>query len=225
MLAKNDERQPVSQIAYSLADLIALVSSAEGIPLSERVVRQYIDDGLLPPCARNTGMPYGEEHLLQLRLVSRLAGQYVPTREIQRFIGRLSADGLRYLVDRPLPARSPSEGDAQAYLARLTRNVPSPLLSQGLFTGAISTARPSMVSQRPRGIPEPNAQTGRLGHKLGVADSRVATGVTRSPWIRVTIDADVEINVRANGHDQKRLVDALVAAVQEVLAAEGGAEP
>lgn len=225
MLAKNDERQPVSQKTYSLADLIALVSSAEGIPLSERVVRQYIDDGLLPPCARNLGMSYTEDHLLQLRLVSRLAGQYIPTREIQRFMGRLSPDGLRYLVERPLPARSPSEGDAQAYLARLSRNVPSPLLSQGLFTGAISTARPPTVSPRPRGIPESVPQTGRLGQKLGATDSRAATGVTRSPWIRVSVDADVEINVRANGRDQKRLVDALVAAVQEVLAAEAGAEP
>jgi|GEM_PF-624602 len=228
MFAKNEDYPSSVQITYSLPDLISRASAAEGILLSERVVRQYIDEGLLPPPGpRGSIMPYCDDHLDQLRLVVRLAGQYVPAREIQRFMSRLSPDALRALLDRPMPARTPTEGDVQAYLARLTRGLPGALSAQGLFSGALAatrpaSSRPSMVSALPRGVSQALQQPARVEQRPRVVEDESPTSVSRSPWIHVSVDADVEIHVRANGHDQKRLVDSLIAAVQEVLAAERG---
>ena len=232
MMATAEEYAPQVELSYSLADLIAQVALSEGVSLSERVVRQYLADGLLPaPSQRGGSMPYGEEHLVHLKLVARLSGQYVPPREIQRFVGRLSPDGMRSLVERPLPSRLPSEGDAQAYLNRLSRSLPSMLTSQALFTGAIQSPQrpagqsPKSASATPRPVgakpaAAPDSPTRELTQS---AASKGAPPVARSPWIRVTVDPDVEISVRANGRDQRRLVDALIAAVQDVLASERGA--
>jgi hypothetical protein len=176
-------------------------------------------------------MPYSEDHLVHLRLVARLSGQYVPPREIQRFVGRLSPDGMRSLVERPLPSRLPSEGDAQAYLNRLSRSLPSTLTGQALFTGAIQSltrpagqsAKAASATPRPVGVKSAAAPDSPTQELKQSAASKATPAVTRSPWIRVTVDPDVEICVRANGRDQRRLVDALIAAVQDVLASERGA--
>lgn len=221
MSTQRNDSSPVAAISYSMQDLIVLVTAAEGVTLNERTVRQYMADGLLPaPAARGGTMPYGEEHLLHLRLVARLAAQYVPARELQRFVGRLSPESVRALVDRPMPARLPSEGDAQAYLGRLSCGLPSPLLAQGLFTGALTASgRASNVSPLPRGIgPAPGKNA--PARERAPREAAPSGQVTRSPWLRVTIEPDVEISIRANGHDQKRLVDALVSAVLVVLARE-----
>lgn len=227
-----EERIPIVEISYSLADLLAQIAALEGVSLTERVVRQYLADGLLPaPSQRGGSMPYGEDHLVHLRLVARLSSQYVPPREIQRFVGRLSPDGMRSLVERPLPSRLPSEGDAQAYLNRLSRSLPSALTSQALFTGAFQSPQsPAGAALRQAG-PTPRQTGVKSGPSADSSTQELAQSarpktsprVSRSPWIRVTIDPDVEISVRANGHDQRRLVDALIAAVQEVLASERGA--
>jgi DNA-binding transcriptional MerR regulator len=225
MMLTLEERIPTVEVTYNLADLISQLATLEGVSLNERVVRQYLADGLLPaPGQRGGAKPYGEDHLVHLRLVARLSSQYVPPREIQRFVGRLSPEGMKSLVDRPLPSRLPSEGDAQAYLNRLSRSLPSMLISQALFTGAIQTPpRTAAATPRPRGVsPAPAADT-PTKELVQAATPKTAPRAMRSPWIRVTVDPDVEISVRANGHDQKRLVDALIAAVQDVLANERGA--
>jgi DNA-binding transcriptional MerR regulator len=205
-----------AEISYSVRDLVALASAAEGLPLSERVARQYIAEGLLPPAhAKGGPKPYGEEHLLQLRLVLRLATQYVPLREIQRFVDRLPAEGVRALVDRPLPARSPSEGDAHAYLTRLSRGLRPSLALQALFRGENPTpSRSTTATPRPRGLPNP---------KQPPTVVAPAGGLERSTWMRLVVDKDVELHLRT-GEDSahQRLVDALVAAVQEVLETERG---
>jgi DNA-binding transcriptional MerR regulator len=219
MSTEHGHRPQMAEIAYSLRDLVALASAAEGLPLSERVARQYIAEGLVPSAKATGGSkPYAEEHLLQLRLVMRLATQYVPLREIQRFVDRLPAEGIRSLVDRPLPARSPSEGDAQAYLTRLSRTLRPALARQALFTGEIVTpSQPPTVTPRPRGLPHPKPLP-------STAAAQGSAGVARSSWTRLVVDADVELHLRT-GHDagHQRLMDALVAAVQEVLATERGA--
>jgi DNA-binding transcriptional MerR regulator len=209
----------MAEITYSLKDLVSLAANAENMPLSERLARQYITDGLISaPRAKGGGMAYGPEHVLQLRLVMRLAAQYVQARDIQKFVGRLPLEGLHALVDRPLPPRSPSEGDANAYLTRLSRTLPPALITQTLFRDSIlPAARSAAVTPRPRGIipsessvPEAEARKPR---------------VERSSWLRATVDTDVEVHVRVQpGANSKRLVDALVAAIQDVLATERGAD-
>lgn len=219
MSTEQRHRPQTAEVAYSLRDLVALASSAEGLPLSERVARQYIAEGLVPGAKATGGpKPYSEEHLLRLRLVMRLATQYVPVREIQRFVDRLPAEAIRALVDRPLPTRSPSEGDAHAYLTRLSRNLRPSLAMQALFKGDIpARALPSTATPRPRGLPNAKPQPPTIA-------ALPSSGVAQSTWTRLVVDPDVELHLRT-GHDagHQRLVDALVAAVQEVLETERGA--
>jgi DNA-binding transcriptional MerR regulator len=222
----------MAEAAYGLKDLVALAAAAEGMPLTERVARQYISDGLVPPALGTDGsMPFGEQHLLQLRLVMRLAAQYVPLREIQRYVDRLPAEGLRTLVNRPFPSRSPSEGDSQAYLTRLTRGLPPSLSAHGLFKDGIpkdgipTPPRTPMSTARPRGLPNPPAAPATAQPQPPAnAPHHTKLRSARSAWTRVVVDPDVELHVRTT-HDvgQQRLVDALVTAVQEVLATERGA--
>ena len=68
-----------------------------GVPV--RTVRYYIAEGLVPgPGARGKAASYGQEHLLRLRLVRRLAEQRLPLSEIRERVGALSHDEVRALL-------------------------------------------------------------------------------------------------------------------------------
>src|SRR5438876_4354488 len=64
-----------------------------------RTVRFYVAEGLLPgPGARGRAAAYGEEHLLRLRLIRRLAERHVPLAEIRARLAYLSLDEMRALL-------------------------------------------------------------------------------------------------------------------------------
>src|SRR5258708_583614 len=115
----------MAEVAYSLRALIDAAATEERVSLSERAVRQYVAQGLLPSGRGGSAhIPqYGEEHLLRLRMIIRLAAQYVPARDMQRFLDRLPAASQRALLERDPLVRLPTEGDAQAYLDRLTTGI------------------------------------------------------------------------------------------------------
>jgi DNA-binding transcriptional MerR regulator len=212
--------RPVPEVTYSLKDLVALAAAAENLPLAERLARQYITDGLIAaPRTKGGGIAYSDEHLLQLRLVMRLASQYVHARDIQKFMGRLSPDGIRALVNGPAAPRLPSEGDANAYLTRLSRSVSTTLISPAYardVPGAL--ARPLGGTPRPRGLPA-------MDSPKGPANTQAVTALERTSWQRVVFDADIELHVRMRqGSESKRLLDALVAAIQDTLASERGTD-
>jgi hypothetical protein len=195
----------MAEIAYNLRSLIGAAREAEGTALGEHTARQYVAECLPPPTA-NMAAPYGEEHLLRLRLAIRLAAQYVPVREIARYLDRLSLPATRILLDRPPVPRSPAEGDVQAYLERLSRSIPSSALLPINSHGMSAQPRPPTAVQ-PR--PKRNA-------------ARPVAEPEYSEWLRVVVDADVELLVRwrAGGGGQ-RLAERLAAAVREALAAGG----
>jgi DNA-binding transcriptional MerR regulator len=200
--------------------LVSLAATAENLPLSDRLARQYIADGLIPaPRTKGGGIAYGDEHLMHLRLVLRLASQYVQARDIQKFISRYSIEGLRALVDGPVSPRLPSEGDVAAYLTRLSRSVPPSHVMSAPFRESIAAAARSVhATPRPRGISTVEAPK-------SPTPASILPGVERSSWLRVVIDPDIELHIRVRSNaESKRLVDSLVAAIQDVIATERGTD-
>jgi DNA-binding transcriptional MerR regulator len=64
-----------------------------------RTVRYYVAEGLLPgPGARGRAAVYGEEHLLRLQLIRRLAERHVPLAEMRARLAHLSLDEIRALL-------------------------------------------------------------------------------------------------------------------------------
>lgn len=196
----------MADVSYTLRDLIAAASAAERLTLGEHVIRQYVAEGLLaPPRGRGMTAAYAEEHLAQLRLVLRLASQYVPLPEIRRWMQTLTVGQLQALLDRPGVPRLPAEGDTQAYLARLLKTLPPAI-------GRAQAATPSGVPLR---APPPRAPR----RAAAIRPPDPAPAAERTVWLRVAVSAEVELLVRAHGAGlPAQTIDRLVAAVQAVLA-------
>lgn len=202
---------PIYEVRYSLRELVAAATDAEGGPFDARAARDYINTGLLPPMRTATDQPYGEDHLLRLRLIIRLTRQYVPLKEIQRFLDRLSSAGLRGLLDRSSLVRFPSEGDAHVYLERLLATVPPTMRALAVGPHPVPA-----VSPAPPAAPRPRAISTRQS-------GMTAREVQRSEWLHVAVDPDVELLVRMrSGYDAHKLASRLSEALLWALATEAG---
>lgn len=99
-----------------------------------RTIRYYIAEGMLPGAvARGKGAAYGEEHLLRLQMIRRLAEQHVPIREIKQRLGGLRLDEMRELLaaEEPAEPRSPKEYIASMLArARQPDRAPAPVPAQ-----------------------------------------------------------------------------------------------
>ena len=72
---------------------------AERGQVSVRTVRYYIAEGLLPgPGSRGKAATYGEEHLVRLLLIRRLAERGVPLAKMRDLLDRLALDDARALL-------------------------------------------------------------------------------------------------------------------------------
>ena len=200
----------MAEVAYSLRALIDAAATDEHVNVSERAVRQYVAQGLLPSGRGGSAhIPqYGEEHLLRLRMIIRLAAQYVPARDMQRFLDRLPSASQRTLLERDPLIRLPTEGDAQAYLDRLTTGV-------RLQPDSTPANPPDDPAKRPRPVVVLPRRTERAAAPAPTVKSE------RSDWARVPIDSDVELLVRLYpGQDPQRLLDSLTQAVRIALKKE-----
>ena len=94
-----------------------------------RTIRYYIAEGMLPGAGtRGKGAAYGEEHLLRLQLIRRLADQHVPIKEIKQRLDGLSLDELRGLLTEEDPAEPPSPREyVAAMLARARQPYRAPV--------------------------------------------------------------------------------------------------
>ncbi|HXT38198.1 MAG TPA: MerR family transcriptional regulator [Chloroflexota bacterium] len=200
----------MAEVGYSLGALIDAAAAAEGVRLSERAARQYFAQGLLPPARGvHANSLYGEDHLLRLRLIIRLAAQYVPARDMLGFLDRLPTASQRAVLDRGPIARLPAEGDAQAYLQRLTAGL---RMHQ---EGGTAAAVPDDPAKRQRPVVVLPKQ--RPDKVVPSAPPKIE----RSDWARVSVDPDVELLVRLfPGRDPQRLLDAMTEAVRAALRKE-----
>jgi DNA-binding transcriptional MerR regulator len=175
---------------------------ADRAGVSVRTVRFYISEGLLPgPGTRGRQAAYGEDHLLRLRLIRRLADRRVPLAEIKAQLERLSPEDLRALlaqeerqsVEEQRSARAP-----KAYIsallerARSSKPPPSaPMLGASLPAGTLGQA------SRPYERPEPGQDD-------------------RALWRRYLLAPGVELQVRADLVERYRtLIERLRALVRE----------
>ena len=141
-----------NQVAMTLEEL------AERVGVPTRTIRFYITEGLLPgPGSRGKAATYGEEHLVRLRLIRRLAERHVPLAEMRARLGRLVLVEVRALLadeeahalelGRAAHAKSPRD-----YIAGLLEGARTPPGGAGLreSPGAYRASTPSTPSVRAR---------------------------------------------------------------------------
>jgi DNA-binding transcriptional MerR regulator len=76
---------------------------ADQAGVTERTIRYYVEQGVLPPPERGRPAEYTAEHVRRLALVRRLKEQYLPLEEIRDMMQRLSLDQVEELLG-PQPA-------------------------------------------------------------------------------------------------------------------------
>jgi DNA-binding transcriptional MerR regulator len=211
-----------------------------GVPV--RTVRYYIAEGLLPgPGARGKGAAYGQEHLLRLRLIRRLAAQRVPLAEMRDRLARLSYDDVRALLDEEerraaelrRAAHAPSPRDyvsALLHRAREARRPPGvrPAPPSAGFADAAAAPAAAREAAAPAIAPPaagsvsaaataPAVPTPPYAAAPPVARAGGAVGASRAAlrWRRMELAPGVELHVREDAEQRQRDV------IARVLAAAG----
>src|SRR5688572_17500257 len=88
-------------------EVFDLAELSDRAAVSQRTVRYYIQQGLLPsPETRGPGAHYGPEHLDRLRLIRSLQRQHLPLAEIRRRLEALGPEEIRELLAAERPAGS-----------------------------------------------------------------------------------------------------------------------
>jgi DNA-binding transcriptional MerR regulator len=176
-------------------DSFDLAELSERADVSQRTVRYYIQQGLLPsPETRGPGAHYGPEHLDRLRLIRTLQREHLPLAEIRRRLEELDPDAIRELVE--LDSKRPVS-EAQDYI----RSV----LSEG--TGMLS-ARSVRESTPPSVTPDKDPFGKTKSRKPGA----------RSQWDRIPLGPDVELHVRRPlDREQNKQVERLLDAARHIF--------
>lgn len=125
------------QISYSLKELCRVAE------VTERTVRYYISEGLLPP-PTGTGpfSRYGYEHWLRLAYIRRLKDEYLPLSEIKNLLAGRSLEELDTLarrtgliggqVSEQIETKDKPGDSGYAYLENLLRTGPAGSLRKQL---------------------------------------------------------------------------------------------
>jgi DNA-binding transcriptional MerR regulator len=154
-----------------MQDGLTIDELAERVDVPVRTIRFYISEGLLPgPGSRGKSATYGEDHVIRLRLIRRLAEQRVPLTKIAELVGDLSLDEARALLAQEERRASELEtaeasGSPKNYVAALLRDAqaareaPAPPRKQiaGLSSKPLRPAR-EPVDVQPY-APTPSAPT------------------------------------------------------------------
>jgi DNA-binding transcriptional MerR regulator len=216
----DDERR------LSIEDL----AGAVGLPV--RTVRFYIAEGLIPgPGSRGKLAAYGDEHLLRLRLVRRLADQHVPLTEIRERVNGLSVAEVRallaeeerratatlsprdYIADllgRARAARRPPVGSAATPAAPLPPSAPPPAspAPQPLMRRALREPSPRLDAP-PNALP-PQTTAGQAPDFQSPGDFESLT------WRRLELAPGVELHVRSDAAlTHRALIERVMEAVHK----------
>ena len=162
--------------------------------VSQRTVRYYIQQGLLPsPETRGPGAHYGPEHLDRLRLIRSLQRQHLPLAEIRRRLEELGPAEIREMLAAQPPGAS---GSAKDYIR-----------------GVLSEGMPMMSRERMLGA----APVLRSTHAFHEMDKPRRQQV-RTQWDRIPLGPDVELHVRRPlDREQIRQVERLLEAARNIF--------
>ena len=172
-----------------------LAQLSEQAGVSQRTVRYYIQQGLLPsPDTRGPGAHYGIEHLERLTLIRKLQREHLPLSEIRRRLESLSAEDIRELLARE-PERA--KGDAAEYIR-----------------GVLSEGSAMLFSDAQTG----KAQAKSIAVPRDAAEAARWKGPIRAQWDRITVSPDVELHVRRPlTREQNRQVERLLEAARDIF--------
>jgi DNA-binding transcriptional MerR regulator len=216
----------------------SLEELARMIDIPVRTIRYYIAENLLPgPDGRGKAASYGEEHLLKLRLIRRLAERHVPLAEMQSLLPRLSLDEVRVLLEeedrraRELE-QSAQEASAKDYLGKLLQNAQearkkmvreSPSYTSGSGGTSIEPGmRPAIMPMPKPAIPPapfpgaPPSPASPLPLEVPPMPATVA-GESQS-WRRWELASGVELHIRADAETRQRsLIERLFRAAGKIF--------
>jgi DNA-binding transcriptional MerR regulator len=98
---------------------------ADEAGVTERTIRYYVEQGVLPPPERGRPAAYTDEHVRRLALVRRLKEQYLPLEEIRDMMQRLSLAQVEDLLAQhpatPAAAKRETLEPAADYIAGVLR--------------------------------------------------------------------------------------------------------
>jgi len=155
-----------SSTTYTLNEL------CEAADVSERTVRYYVTQGLLPSPGTGRGVRWSQEHLERLQLIRELKDKHLPLAEIRRRLeGMAPAEVSALLASQQAQAPASSAAD---YVSQVLAGIRPAPARKSKKRAAPSKAAPSTPA------PPVKAQQ----------------AVSRSTWERITLDAAVELHVR-----------------------------
>ncbi len=169
---------------------LTLDALAERIDVPVRTIRFYISQGLLPgPGSRGKSATYGEEHVIRLRLIRRLADQRVPLTKIATLVEGLTLDEARALLareERKIRDLQAAEhaGSPKDYVAALLREAQA---------GRSNPAPPRKTIGSGFSRPQPLSRAS--------SDTQPPQSATSAPtnlWRRWTLVPGVELHVRGD---------------------------
>ena len=172
-----------------------LAQLAERADVSQRTVRYYIQQGLLPsPETRGPGAHYTAEHLDRLRLIRRLQREHLPLAEIRKRLEELGAKEIRMLLERS-PARP--RKDAREYI-------------RGVLSGGAPMLRsPVMRESAPELFEEARDRS---------QESRPWKPRPRGQWDRISLTPDIELHIRRpQSREQNRQIERLMDAARQIF--------
>ena len=177
----------------------------EQVDVTQRTVRYYIQQGLLPSPGLGPGARYGSGHLARLRLIRMLQREHLPLAEIRRRLEGLDDGAIEAVLETPAPADPASASSAVDYV-RAVLGTPDRSTPVGLARLTAPTS-PGIVGAPPAGAAPPTG-------------SRPASRPTqdRAQWERIALTADIEVHVRRPlSREDNRRVEKLLEQAREIF--------
>jgi DNA-binding transcriptional MerR regulator len=198
--------------SYSLKEL------CKEARVTERTVRYYIQEGLLPP-PKGVGVfaRYDQNHLLRLKLIRRLKEEYLPLAEIRNRLADLSQTELEDIATQSeiLTAQfDDTEADAKSYLDNV--------LNKRSNTTLRSYLKEEQTDYKPkRGAPGASqAPASPASFNIGQpiefdafdaeTEEEIRLNGEFEEWKRIKISDGVELHYQNKSPEQRKLVTQLL---------------
>lgn len=225
---------------YTISEL------AEAAGATQRTIRYYTAEGLLPPPdTRGRYALYGRDHLRRLELIARLKEAYLPLNEIKARVTRLKPEEVEQALTtlQTAPTQAP-QADAAEYIARVlqTQNKlplpqimemqaspelqPSALINEQSMAPAthLLAPRPPQIMEDLSPTPAPVVSAPKTSlHSRFFPSPAEDPAIQAAPvgderWQRLTLAPGVELHVREPLEPlQRARVEQLIAQARELL--------